>query len=391
VTVISLRLCIVQPAIGNISETFLQAQADILPCETVVVHGKTPQIEGQKVLSESFPARAGRKLWRTLCGLPWQWDRQHAYATAFRHHRADVVLAQYGPTGTRVVDACRQTGIPLVVQFHGYDASVHEVIEREREGYHKIFRHAAAVVAVSRHMRDRLAGLGANPDTLYWNPYGVNVELFRGAAPAGNPPVFLAVGRLVPKKAPLRTIEAFANGTTDCPEAQLRIIGDGPLMDESRELASRLGVADRVVFLGAQPHDVVQQEMQRARAFVQHSVTADDGNCEGTPNSVLEASASGLPVIATRHAGIPDVIVEEETGLLVDEKDVDGMAEHMRRICEQPALAGELGQSGRQRIRDHFTMEAGIDRLWQILNGAATGQLPRPEAIAPEPIEPTPA
>lgn len=383
-----LRLCIVQPRLGEVSETFLQAQAERLPCETTIVHGKPPQVDGRTVLSNGFPARAMRKVWRTVNQLPWHWENQHAYATAFRRHRAQVVLAQYGPTGARVVDACREANVPLVVQFHGYDASMTNVIERYRADYGRIFEHAAGVVAVSRAMRDRLESLGADPQRLYWNPYGVDVHRFHGANPSSNPPRFLAVGRFVDKKAPQMSIQAFKPVADQVPEARLVMIGDGALLDECRQLVSRLGLDNSVELLGGQPHTVVQEQMQGARCFVQHSVTAPSGDCEGTPNSVLEASASGLPVISTRHAGIPDVIVEHETGLLVDERDVEGMSEHMLRIAQDAELADRLGSAGRDRVVGLFSMNDGINRLWQILNGAATGTLPTPEAVAPEPLVP---
>ena len=80
-----------------------------------------------------------------------------------------------------------------------------------------------------------------------------------------------------------------------------------------------------------------------------------------------EAGASALPVVATRHAGIPDVVIEDETGFLVDERDVQGMANHMRRLIDDPVLAGEMGQNGQERIRNHFSMEQSIGRLWSII------------------------
>jgi glycosyltransferase involved in cell wall biosynthesis len=94
------------------------------------------------------------------------------------------------------------------------------------------------------------------------------------------------------------------------------------------------------------------------------------GDSEGTPVGVLEAGASGLPVVATRHAGILDVVVDGATGLLVDEGDVVGMAEHMLRLAREPELAGRLGQAARRRICAHFTMDQSIAKLWSIIEGA---------------------
>ena len=117
--------------------------------------------------------------------------------------------------------------------------------------------------------------------------------------------------------------------------------------------------------------------MESARAFVQHSVEAPSGDAEGTPVAVLEAGASGLPVVATRHAGIPDVVIEGKTGLLVEEHDVAGMADAMLRLIDDPPLAANLGAAARDHVRAHFSMERSIDRLWRIIAPCCEGGEPR--------------
>jgi glycosyltransferase involved in cell wall biosynthesis len=112
--------------------------------------------------------------------------------------------------------------------------------------------------------------------------------------------------------------------------------------------------------------------MRRARGFVQHSVEAESGDCEGTPVGILEAGASGLPVISTRHGGIPEVVVEGETGLLVDEKDVPGMAAHMIRLIREPDLAAQLGLAARRRVEALFTMERSLGQLWSVIRSCVT-------------------
>ena len=126
-----------------------------------------------------------------------------------------------------------------------------------------------------------------------------------------------------------------------------------------------------VTFLGAQKSEVVLREMQQARAFVQHSIRASNGDSEGTPVAILEAAACGLPVIATRHAGISDVVLHEETGLLVDEHDVAGMADHLRTLANKPQYAGELGIQAAKHVRSRYTMAHSINRLSRLLAIAA--------------------
>ncbi len=186
--------------------------------------------------------------------------------------------------------------------------------------------------------------------------------------------LFVAVGRFVSKKAPYLTILAFAEVLRVYPEAKLRMIGDGPLLGVCRSIVTGMGLERSVELLGPQPHDVVAMEMQQARAFVQHSIVADDGDSEGTPVAVLEAGASGLPVVATRHAGISDVVIHEQTGLLVEEHDVAGMSRAMLRLIRDPEESRRLGIAARHRIESHFSMDASINRLWQIIRNCVNSK-----------------
>jgi colanic acid/amylovoran biosynthesis glycosyltransferase len=280
------------------------------------------------------------------------------------------VLAEYGPTGVLAMDACRRAGIPLVVHFHGYDASERAVLAAHSETYPIMFREAAAIIAVSRAMQRKLVSLGALPEKVHYNPCGIDCEVFEASDPAAAPPVFLAVGRFVEKKGPQLTLKAFAEVYEAYPSARLRMIGDGPLLEECRALVLKLRINEAVTFTGAQPHTVVRREMQSARCFVQHSLEAPNGDCEGTPVGILEACASALPVVSTRHAGIPDVIVEGETGLLVDERDTKGMAEQMLSLARDAELARRLGLAARQHVAAHFSQAQSLDRLWTIISSA---------------------
>ncbi len=145
------------------------------------------------------------------------------------------------------------------------------------------------------------------------------------------------------------------------------MIGFGPLMESSVQLARDLRIADAVTIMGPCAPQVIQEEMRRARCFVQHSVVASDGDSEGTPVSILEAGASGLPVVSTRHAGIPDVVLEGETGFLVEERDLSGMAARMLRFAVDPALAGKMGEAARRWIESEFSVAKRVGNLWKII------------------------
>jgi len=157
------------------------------------------------------------------------------------------------------------------------------------------------------------------------------------------------------------------------PQARLTLIGDGPLLPVCRQIAESLNIHTFVRFLGAQPHGRVKQELRNSDMFVQHSIVASDGDSEGTPVAVLEASAMGLPVVATRHAGIPDVVIHGETGLLSQEGDIDAMAENICSLLEFPARREQMGRTASEHVLRYYTLDQSIQRLQQVLDAAASG------------------
>jgi colanic acid/amylovoran biosynthesis glycosyltransferase len=367
-------VCIVQPDFGVLSETFIRAHAERLPAAVTVVHGYPPQIEGRPLATPSVIRRTVLRAWRRTVRMPLGRRITAEMTAVLSLLRPTVVLAEYGPTGVQVREACGNLGIPLVVHFHGYDASRADVLRCYQAGYAALFQDAAAIVVPSANMAARLVALGADPQKVRCNRYGVDCRLFQGQRSSRSEPCFLAVGRFVDKKAPQLTILAFANVSREVPAARLRMIGDGPLLESCRVLVERLGLQQAVRFLGAQTPAIVRQEMQRARVFVQHSVRASSGDSEGLPNTILEAGAAGLPVVATRHAGIPEIVIDNQTGILVDEHDVAGMSAAMTSLLCDPTRAERFGRSARQRIQNHFSIERSIAGLWLILQEvSATG------------------
>lgn len=289
--------------------------------------------------------------------------------------RVEVVLANYGRTGVALLPLCGELSIPLVVHFHGYDAHMESEIARWGEGYRKLGRECAQVIAVSERMRSALVGLGIPADKITLVRYGVDPERFEPRASAPSEPLFFGVGRFVDKKAPYLTLLAFDRVRRRHPEARLVLAGDGPLFETMHNLVATLGLAEAVEFPGILSPDEVARWMRRATAFVQHSVTPqvgpNAGDSEGTPVAMLEAMMTGLPVIATRHAGLGEVIEHGVTGLLVDERDVEGMAAAMTRMIEKPELVDSLGIAARGKAREQFTAQDYVRQLDEVL-GAAT-------------------
>jgi len=364
-------VCVVRPSLHAYSETFVEAHIGRLPATVKVLHGGYfPQFTegGRPLLSRG--ERAAALLRERVFRASRRPLERRALARWLRREGVDVVLAEFGQTGAEIWEACEAAGVPLVVHFHGGDAVRSRWLDLYGDTYRRMLRRVPRVVVVSRQTEQALAALGAPRERLVYNPCGADAALFSPADPALAPPHFLAVNRFVDKKAPHLTITAFAQVVRACPDARLLMMGDGPLLEACRQLVRALRLDGTVEFLGARPHAEVAAAMARVRAGVLHSVTTSDGDVEGTPVSVLEAGAAGLPVVATRHGGIPDVVVDGETGILVDEHDVDGMARAMEALARDPARAAALGRRARDHVVRHFSLDTSIARLWEALCAA---------------------
>ncbi len=369
-------ICVMSPNRNAYSETFIHAHIERLPARVRLLYGGWfPAFteDNRLLISHSLLHRVGHGLVCKILGLQTEWFRKRALQRYLKRGQIKAVLAEYGPTGVKVMDACRESGVPLIVHFHGFDAYDYQTLRTYGKEYPRLFKIAAAIIVVSRDMERQLLESGAPRERLYYNPYGVDTSLFSGADPAATLPTFVAVGRFVDKKAPHLTLLAFKKVVDVCPEARLIMIGDGELWEACKQLAKALKIASSVEFPGVRSHVEVAYMMRQARAFVQHSVKASYGDSEGTPVTVLEAGATGLPVVSTRHGGIIDVVIDGETGFLVEEGDIESMAEHMLRLARDPRLAGKMGRAARERVCTEFSMEKSIGNLWQIIESAIKG------------------
>jgi glycosyltransferase involved in cell wall biosynthesis len=366
------NIAIVTPLQPTYSETFLKAHLERLPFHIHHFYG-LPKMGYHPIYDGAGKPLSSDQKWfnyletgiDTLLGeTGWGYTlRKKAMVKYFKDHQIAAVLAEYGPTGTYLMDACAETQIPLLVHYHGRDAYHYKTLQRFGLKYRKMFAFAKTVLPVSTDMQQQLINLGAKEDQLVLNPYGPNPSYFSFKDIASNPPLFLTVGRFTAKKAPHHTIRAFAKVVEKVPHAQMLMLGDGELWEEGKHLAKELGVYDHIDFAGPRTPEQIAAAHHQVRAFVQHSVRATDGDSEGTPVAILEAMRSGLPVVSTRHAGIKDVVLEGETGFLVDEGDWEGMAAAMLTLANNPTLAAEMGRAGHNRVEAHYTMEQHIQRL----------------------------
>lgn len=367
----NINLALVSPMEEVYSETFIKAQKELLPFSVYYYSGgnKPRMLEGQgDIIENNDLEKMAFYFIKMLARTGKSWH-DYKLEKSFRSNKIDCVLAQYGQTGAAMVPICKALKIPLIVHFHGQDASRHEVLESYKAEYREMFDYATRTIAVSNAMYKKLLGLGCPEDRLVLNTYGPNDSFFE-ISPNMDEEHFIGIGRFTDKKAPYYTILAFSKILETFPNAKLTIGGDGQLLNVCNNLVRYLRIEHAVSLPGRISPPAFRELLTKAAAFVQHSVIAEDGDSEGTPVAVLEASAAGLPVISTKHAGIPDVIVDGETGFLVDEHDVDGMSEAMLKILADRVLANQMGKAGKQRVRNNFSMAKYISKLSEEISGA---------------------
>lgn len=266
-----------------------------------------------------------------------------------------MLLGEYLDCSLPWLEIGIRAGVDVFVHAHGYDVSSALRKPGLRSRYRE-YERAAGVVTMSEVSRRRLIDLGLDARRVHVVPYGVDVPEalpVRVAAEAGTR--CLAVGRMVRKKAPLTLIRAFATAAASVPDLRLDLVGDGPLLPAVRKLVADEALEGKVIVHGSQPNDVVQQLLARADIFVQHSVVdVETGDSEGLPVAILEAMAHGLPVVATRHAGIPEAIEDGVSGELVEEHDWVTMAARLVELSCNPAQRRALGRAAWERAKERY-------------------------------------
>jgi glycosyltransferase involved in cell wall biosynthesis len=364
-----MNIALLSPNQNAYSETFIQAHKNLLKGNVFFYNGSIDRtsLEGYGSLTQTGKT-SFFKLKRALFKKTYTWYFERIIIESFKENKIDVVLAEYGTTAQSYLSIIKQLNLPLVVHFHGYDASVSEII-KNNNNYKDVFETARFVVVVSKKMHQDFLNLGCPDQKLIYNVCGPNDEFFY-VQPNFSKQQFIAIGRFVDKKAPYYLILAFLKVAKKFPEAKLIMAGDGQLLDICNNLVRYYKLEANVSFVGVLSPEKYREYLEESLAFVQHSVTAQNGDSEGTPVGVLEASAAGLPVISTRHAGIPDVIIHGNTGLLVAEHDVEGMAENMIKLLENPEIAKEMGAKGKINIEENFTLKRHIKILDDLIEKA---------------------
>jgi colanic acid/amylovoran biosynthesis glycosyltransferase len=269
--------------------------------------------------------------------------------------------------------------VPLVVSCYGYDVSgfPHRFWGIGKAYLRRVFETADLFLAMSDDMKRDLLELGCPGDRILVHYHGIDLQRFRyvdrSSRDAGLVRI-LFVGSLTEKKGATDVLRAFARVMTGHRHVELRLVGDGPLRPQLLREAQALGCADRVTFAGFVEHAAVPEELAAADIFCLPSAVDRDGNKEGIPGTIVEAQSSGLPVVSTKHAGIPYVVLEGQTGFLVPERDIQGLAGKITMLLERPELRRSLGRAGSEHARGVADADIQARRLECIYSSVLQGR-----------------
>jgi len=314
-------------------------------------------------------------------GPAWSWESALYQATTLsptflrtmRAGKFDVIHGLFGRSAVNAMTYQSRCRLPLVVTFRGADVAVLESAERRRPRNlpywllsKRLFTRASRYIAVSQDLVDRLLRVGADPKKLSLWHAGVAIPAPIDRPRSPHPLRILIVGRFVEKKGIPYGLDAFAEVARERPDIVLRIVGDGPPRAEYERLALATGVGDRIAFLGMQTHAELRDELAATDMLFAPSITVD-GDVEGVPTVMMEAAARSIPVVAARSGGLPEIVEDGVTGLLVPERDVRALARAVRALVDDGARRVAMGCAARAKItREHNIVDrmALVERMY---------------------------
>lgn len=342
-----------------ISETFIYS-------ELVNLSTFSPIVCCKKIMNpEQFPF-----------GPIYQFKNEDELTNILREQKVDLIHARFGVTGAEILNIRQRLGIPMLTSFHGFDLPTNVRTKDKYKGrLERLYREGNAFTATSNNMKKTLVESGCPKQKIYVHHSGIDINKFsfrNREFPADGVITLLSVGRLVEKKGMKYLIDAYRKVYEIYPKIRLRIAGDGDLRQELTEQVKQLKLEKTVTLLGAVSHDEIIREMQRAHIFALASTTTHEGNQEGIPNVLKEAMASGLPVISTRHAGIPELVRTGKSGILVQERDTEEMAQALLHLIQSPDQWNKMGKAGRKTVKRLFNMKKQIAELEDIYQSVLT-------------------
>jgi colanic acid/amylovoran biosynthesis glycosyltransferase len=313
-----------------------------------------------------------RRFWcRQVRERPWQISHAELdkLLRVLTENDAQALHIFFGHIAAHLLPLVRAWPRPSVVSFHGADAWV----DMEKPAYRKqtkeVFDAVDRVFVRSESLRRTVADLGCAENKIDIVRTGIPLQEFPFRDrnfPTNGEWRFVQACRLIEKKGLATTLHAFTHFLTQYPDAKLTIAGEGPMLGELQELTRKLRIDNRVALPGFVSEEKLRGIFYASHIFLHPSETGRDGNQEGIPNSMLEAMASGLPVFATNHGGIPEAIENRVSGILVPESDYAALAVALLAAVQDRHILSCLACNGANTVRQKFDQQKQADRLEEI-------------------------
>lgn len=296
---------------------------------------------------------------RSISGYPWQISQSETLQLLqlLNIYRASILHIFFGSVAIHFLPVLRLCPIPIVISFHGADVAGRMLSSHYRDTLLELFEKAALLTCRSSNLAGKLKSLGC-PSAKICLQRTVLPELpfIQHEPPQDGRWKILQASRLIPKKGLQTTLQAFMLFVKEYPAATLTIAGDGPMKQELEVLSQQLKIAVHVQFIGFQTQEALQQLLAEHSIFL-HPSESVAGDTEGIPNALLEALASGIPCIATRHGGIPEAMKDKIDGILVEERQPQQLALAMKMLAQNTELYQQLSSRGAENVRKNFGIQ----------------------------------
>lgn len=293
-----------------------------------------------------------------------------------KKNNIDIIHVHYGPDYYVFNNVIKLSGKPSIVSFYGYDASS---FQHEYWGYGKIilkkvFEAADYCLVMSEDMKSDLISLGCPENKIIIHYFGCELSRFGFNKEIHNKDefIFLTIASLVPKKGHFQILKAikllYRDNNINPKKIKFRFVGDGPLMEKLVEYTNKNGIEDFIQFIGHVDYSSQDylNELKNADVFLLPSLTTDKNEKEGIPTSLVEAMASGIPIISTNHAGIPSVITDHFTGLLIPEKNHVELSSAIKLIIKDHLLRERLGTNAKVYANNNLNVRKKTEDLEKI-------------------------
>jgi glycosyltransferase involved in cell wall biosynthesis len=345
--------------------TQVRENSDMFPFEPVIVMRKLtrPRPRGNFVLRFIF--KHVLDAWPPPFPITREPAPYHPYdlVELLEHDRPDLVHVYYGHKAVHFHEMLRAWGGPFVVSFHGVDVSKFLDEAGYAESLKRVFADAKLVMGRSQSLLDRLVELGCPPAKLRMNRTPIPLEHLTPhvrSVPANGSWRLIQACRLIKKKGILTTLKAIAIVKKTHPGVRYVLCGEGPLKAKIEDSVAQKGLSENVELLGWLNQEQLLEQYQKAHMFLHPSEKTKEEDQEGIPNSMLEAMATGLPVVATLHGGIPEAVTSGSDGLLVHEKSPEELANAMLTLMNDPGELGRMSRNAAASVRASFGSEAQI-------------------------------